>query len=459
MRLGGSTLRGQLTLVYALALLFGLVLFAGISVFFLDRAEHATLDQRLQTDIRASAALIEARNGKLVVDSDDRKQFAQIVGINASGAVFAAAGHVLTSTDVVVPETLRPFALHPFAKAQTIMLDAQTVRVFTSPIIEGNKWYGTIMVWRPVETIKDLDTRSALVFGIAIPIVLLFTMFFGGVVARRGLAPLQDLAALASEIEAHDLSRRLAVEKDDSELAALGSSFNRMLDRLQAAFERERRFTSDASHELRGPIAVMHAEAELALRRERTTDEYRRALLTVLHESEHVESLTSRLLAAARQQVPEDFQDCDLSCAVTEVCGRLSVLAGARNITFQPHIASGIYVRAEPTSLRQMLFAVLHNAMKYSGEHAVVGVSLEKRGSSAAIQIDDRGPGFSDRARIHAFERFWRDDAARSRGGAGLGLAIAYEIVQRLRGQIRLHNRRSGGASVEIELPVRSDSQ
>ena len=144
------------------------------------------------------------------------------------------------------------------------------LRVFTAPVVRRGSRIGSIAVWRDADSIAALDRSVALAFAFAIPVLAALAVFAGGAIARRGLAPLDRIARLASEIEAHDLSERLELPPRADELGRLAATFDRMLDRLQRAFDRERRFTGDASHELRAPLSVIRAEADLALRKERT---------------------------------------------------------------------------------------------------------------------------------------------------------------------------------------------
>lgn len=451
-----TTLRAQLTLVYTLALVGGLLLFAAVSLIVLEKSALSALDQRLLTEGRAIGSIVDTSNGRPVVDAGDRQQFARIVGVKLSGAVYDTAGKQLLSTTNPVPTQVRAFILHPPGRSLTTLgpADAQ-VRVATLPILSGSRTVATVVLWRSLDEIEDLRERSALIFAFAIPIIVAFAIFFGSMVAGRGLAPLRRLADLASDIEAHDLSRRLAVNSDRGELGRLCVTFDRMLDRLEAAFSRERRFTSDASHELRGPLSVIRAETELTLRRKRSVEEYERTLRTILAESEALETLTSDLLAAARaQDSASREQRVDFNAVVGAVCARINVLAATRNVRIEPSTQGTLLIQGDVSQLTRLVFAIVHNALKYSPAGATVHVRAERSGTHVLLAVEDCGNGFSAAALAHAFERFWRDDAARSAEGSGLGLSIAQNIARAYGGEIALLNSERGGAIVSVTLPL-----
>ncbi|MBV8579373.1 MAG: HAMP domain-containing histidine kinase, partial [Candidatus Eremiobacteraeota bacterium] len=335
-------------------------------------------------------------------------------------------------------------------------------RVAVVAVPPGRRTLGVAFVWHDLDLVTDLDRRLTLAFGIAIPIIAAFAVVAGSAVAARGLRPLVAMAEIASEIEAHDLSRRIAIPLRDDELGRLVATFDRMLDRLQSAFERQRRFTGDASHELRAPLSVIRAEADLMLRRPRSGDEYRRALEAIAVQADDLEALTRDLLAAARaESAPAESGDVvDLAVIAGEAADRLAVLAGSRGIALARSLPPGALIRGDGDALRRATVCLLHNALKYGRHEGTVTVAVEADENRVRLVVADDGPGFSDAALDHATERFWRDDPARGRAdgngeasGSGLGLSIAAAIVQSAGGTLTLTNRREGGASAVVELP------
>ena len=294
------TLRGQLGLAYAAALLLILIAFAAATLALIDSIGRTTLDERLQTAARAISAIVDEHDGRIAVEAKDRQQFARIVGPRLDAAIIDDALGSVDSTVVQVPAAVAAVAAHGDRGMTTVEANGASLRVARLPVPIGRPGLGAVVVWRDLDSVEELDHRLALTFAFAIPIVALLAVIAGGAVATRGLRPLVALAEIASEIEAHDLSRRIAIPSRDDELGRLCATFDRMLDRLEEAFARERRFTGDASHELRAPLSVIRAEADLMLRRARTPQEYQRALRSIAAQADELEALTQDLLAAAR---------------------------------------------------------------------------------------------------------------------------------------------------------------
>jgi two-component system, OmpR family, sensor kinase len=309
-----------------------------------------------------------------------------------------------------------------------------------------------VTAWQSAVWIGDFE-RDAIVVSIAIgALLILLGAVISSRVAERLLAPLGRIASLAERIEGHDLSGRLNAEGND-ELARLCASFDRMLDRLQAAFARERRFVADASHELRAPLAVLRAETDLALRRERSNDEYRAALTSIAREAVRLEELVDELLAASRAEVDaRQQQTLDAGRLVQRLGERVRPAAATRGIEVRVETTGGALAQANHATLERALLAIVHNAIAYGRDDGVLRLRAIRDRDAVAIEVADDGPGFTPEALQHATERFWRGDAAHPRGGTGLGLAIARTMVEANRGTLQLANRTEGGAVVRVNL-------
>jgi signal transduction histidine kinase len=201
---------------------------------------------------------------------------------------------------------------------------------------------------------------------------------------------------------------------------------------------------------------VIRAEADLALRTERHPHEYRRALETIASESDALEALTRDLLAAARNG--SDIEDVrapiDLSSVATTVAQRMAVLAGTRRVQLSEVADGGVVIEGNRTLIERAVVSVLHNALKYAPEGGRVEIRVVASQGHAALTVGDDGPGFSDVALQRGFDRFWRDDEARSRDGSGLGLSLAKTIVERYGGTIALANAEPHGAIVRMSFPA-----
>lgn len=449
-------MRGRLSLAYASALIVALAIFALIALAVVDGAQRRALDEQLESTARALRIVGDIRGGRLSVDAGDRRQFNTIVSAKTDSAIVLSDGAVAISTDERTARALLSAAPHANAPHYaTLTVATERLRVYVSPISATGVRVGETVTWGDAGAITALDRSVAFGFALAIPLIAGLAIFAGSEIARRGLAPLDRIAALASEIEAQDLSRRLRLPARNDELGRLGATFDRMLDRLQGAFDRERRFTSDASHELRAPLSVIRAEADLALRRERTPAEYRRALETIAAESDALEALTRDLLAAARNaSSARDVRGpVDLTLVASTVAQRLSVVAGARRVRVEEAAGGDAIVQGNRALIERAIVSVLDNALKYSSDAGTVEIRISRESPQAELTVRDDGPGFSPEALQRGFDRFWRDDDARARDGSGLGLSLAKTIVEHYGGTIVLGNAEPHGAIVRMTFP------
>ena len=449
------SLRARLAIAFALALVSALVVFAVIVLLLVDTLQWRDLDTQLATMAHADRAIVNRIGGRISIDQGDRAQFRNIATARVASALFTADGRRLISSALVVPPAIVSGARAATQRRYaTIGIDGERVRVLFVPIVDAGERLGAVAVWGDVEQIDRLDHAVAVAFAFAIPVLVALATLAASMMARRGLAPLDRIVALASEIEAHDLSRRLALPQRDDELGRLASTFDRMLDRLERGFERQRRFTSDASHELRAPLAVILAEADLALMSERDPERYRRALETITLEAGGLEQLTERLLRAARAEAttPPAVEIVELDELADAVIARLRILADARRIVFERAADPSVAVLADREELESALLTVVHNAVKHALTGGTIAVRVALAGDDATVSVVDDGPGFSDRALMHAFERFWRDGNGKAASGNGLGLAIARALLTRNGGTIAIANVPGGGAVVTLRF-------
>ena len=460
------TLRGQLALAYAAALLVALIAFAALTLFVVDRTQRSSLDARLSTALRAITAIADVHDGTIALDLTDRRQFARVVGNRLAAAVVTPSGTPIASTAMALPDGAVKMAESAPEVSQITNLrqGSETLRVAMTRISRQGPAAGVAIVWADLDEVGEIDRRLALVLAISIAAFAAVAVVAGSAVAARGLRPLDAIASVASEIEGHDLARRLDLPPRKDELGRLAATFDRMLDRLEAAFARQRRFTSDASHELRAPLSVIRAETDLTLRRPRSTEEYERALRSIAAHADDLEALTRDLLAAARaESVPPPAEPIDAATVAREAVARVDALARARGakISVETDARDGYLVRGHAETLQRALICVIHNALRYGKEGGTIDVRVEHDASTVRLSVGDEGSGFSAGALVHATERFWRDDPSRSHAsdavrpsGAGLGLAIARATVEAAGGTLRLENAPRGGALVVMAFPA-----
>lgn len=385
-----------------------LLVFAAVAIFAIDRTLRSTMDARLKTEAYAAASLSDVSRGHVSVDEVDREQFSALLAAGDDGIVFDSSGRVVLSSVAKPPREILALLGAAPGYRSVGKGDAER-RVLMVPLRRGGVVAGNVVVWRASDWIDETDRGAAIAFAGAALLIALLAVVAGGAVTRGA---------------------------------------------LENAFARQRRFTADASHELRAPLAVIRAEADLALRKERDGAQYRAALGTIAAEADRMESLIGDLLSAARvESGAVARQRVDLGQIAQLTAERLAPAAAAKGAQVAVHLGPGAVINADPQALERALMAIGHNAVKYAREHGRVDITIKRSAHHVQVLVHDDGPGFSDAAMEHGVERFWRDDAARADGGTGLGLAIAKSIVDRAGGSITLRNA-ARGAEVALNFPA-----
>jgi two-component system heavy metal sensor histidine kinase CusS len=330
------------------------------------------------------------------------------------------------------------------------------LRVAALPIAAGaGAPVATVVLWRPIDVIRDYERIAESILAVASLLIIAGALLAGSLIVRRGLRPLVTMAAAASEIEAHDLSRRLDNSEWDVELRDFAATFDRMLDRLQSAFGRQRQFTADASHDLRAPLAVMRAEVDLALARPRGRVADDATFRSIRDEVLELDRLLDTLLLAARADAgPLNATALDLAALAARATDRLAPFALSRSVRIVNTIGASAYIIGDADVLERVVISLLHNGIKFSPPNGTVSLSVLDSTRTVSLIVRDEGPGFSEAALKYAFDRFWKDDSARGRSGTGLGLAIAKSAVERTGGSILIRNVRAGGAEIETVFPL-----
>jgi two-component system OmpR family sensor kinase len=281
------------------------------------------------------------------------------------------------------------------------------------------------------------------------------------VLARRALRPVDEIVAQARRIGESNLAERLPQPTSQDELGRLIDTLNAMLDRVEHGVETQRRFTADASHELRSPLSRLRAEIEVTLRRPRDATEYEETLRSCLEEVERLSQLTEELLTLAHLDAEEkpggEAAAIALLPIVDDAVRRLASQAGrcAVSVLVEPSGAAPV-VKVGPTAVGLVLANILDNAVKFSPAGSAVRVGVSTDGPEALIVVSDNGPGVSPDELPRLFDRFHRGAAARESEvpGFGLGLAISRAVIERQGGSISVESAAGGGARFSIRLPL-----
>jgi signal transduction histidine kinase len=337
----------------------------------------------------------------------------------------------------------------------TVDVDGEPLRLYFIPVERGGRRVAEIGVGESAAAIGRAQNGVARTFLYAGSATLLAAIVLGFAFASRISRPLRRMAATAAEVRAGDLSRRIAAHGPHDEVRVLADAFDRMLDRLEDAFARQRGFVADASHELRTPLTVIRGQLEvLARQREVTREDVRHVEEVVRTEVLRMERLVEDLLLLARADEGELLRPAELALRpfVTELFDALTLTAERR---FELGEVPEGRVRGDEDRLAQVVRNLARNAIEHTGPGGLVRLTVSARPRGRIeLAIEDDGPGIPAAQRDRIFDRFHRTDSARARreGGAGLGLAIARAIVEAHGGRIYAGVSPEGGARVAFEL-------
>ncbi len=315
--------------------------------------------------------------------------------------------------------------------------------------------------------LRERMVQFVLLLLVAVPIALVVAGIAGQALAKKALRPLDRMVARAEGISIGNLSSRLDVANPSDELGHMARVFNHLLDRLEQAFIQLQRFTADAAHELRTPLAALRTIGEVALEKGKGSEEYREALGNILEETARLNETISSLLLLAKAEAmqPGDQQTVFVaSDLVDEILNLLQVVTDERkiNVIQEGESAGQVSLRADRGLLRVAILNVLHNALKFSPSGSTLRISYLQSDSPApqlTMAFQDQGPGIAPGECHRVFERFFTSSSRRtaSNSGTGLGLSVAKLIVDRMGGEIWFDEATSQGARCIITLPI-SDS-
>lgn len=328
-------------------------------------------------------------------------------------------------------------------------------RLLILPAGEGR----VLVVGASLEDVDEAQVRVIALLGLAGPVAAALAGAIGWVLAGAALRPVERMREEAEAVSASEPGRRLPVSETRDELERLGLTLNRMLDRLEEAAEKDRRFVDDASHELRTPLANLRAELELALRGERSREELEAALRSADVEAGRLTRLAEDLLVLARADrgaLPLHRETVDVTRLLEETAASFSASAAGRRVRIEVSASEDLVAPLDPARIRQALGNLVDNAVRHSPDGGSVDLAAAKADGSLEIRVTDQGDGFPPGFADAAFEPFRRADDGRDRdgGGVGLGLSIVAAVAAAHGGTVEARNVPDGGAVVELRLPL-----
>jgi two-component system OmpR family sensor kinase len=456
--------RVRLTIAYtgvlAVALCAGAVLFW----FAFARAELNSIDASLHAQAQLLASGLREQDGSVLFHGAPRLPGESPEGAPIGALLLANDGRVL---DQAGPAPSPPAGRSVAAMApadgrgavDTRTLDAVRQRVLVQHLDLGNGQAAVLVLDRSLDEYQQTLRTASAFLTVTVGVLVVLAAGSGYWLAGRVFRPVHAITATARDLSEHSLDRRITLDLPPDELGELAATFNDMLARLQAAFTSLQRFTADAAHELRAPLAALLADVEVTLRRPRDAAEYASTLDSVRTEAQRLRNTADQLLMLARADagaLAAQWERIDVIDLVDEVTERWRSLATRRGVELHSEAPDDLAVIGDPGLLRRLLDNLIDNALRYTPPGGCVAVHAVVAGGRWRIVVSDSGPGVDPRVRSTLFDRFTRSDRARGRdtGGAGLGLSLCTAIAAVHGGTISFDATTRRGAQFVADLPM-----
>ena len=448
----GLSIKQKVTLWYACMLVLIVLLLFGF-IFSISRSLlQRESDSRLEELVLDFADEIDFENGVYELDDDVR--------FYENGVIFSIydeQGRLIAGsvpTGFPADTTLKAFSF------QTFSASGNAWSVYDAALPYGEDQILWIRGILPSETLFSVERTLFFVLLVACPLLIAVALLVGYSITRRAFLPIEEIRRTAETIGAGgDLSARIPTERTQGEIRQLAETFNEMFGRLETSFEHERQFTSDASHELRTPVAVITSQAEYSLLPDATPEEQREGLEVILEQAQKMSALISQLLMLARadsgtQQLT--MAPVDLSLLASMTAEQCREAAARRQIRLDCEIAPGIMTEGDQASLVRVFLNLLENAIQYGRPGGFVKLTLAVQNDFAVCSIADDGIGIARENLERIWQRFYRVDPSRNPGGSntGLGLSLVKWIIEAHHGTMEAESGLGKGSCFTFRLPL-----
>jgi len=451
--------RARLTIwnIFLMALTFALA--GGYLLLRFQSSLIKSVDASLQLAVSQSLSSIEDESKILAFDQSDYNPARHFADASYALRLLSPQGVILDTLGEAntVPQWGSTI---PGFSTQSISGDDERWRIYTQSIVnQDGTQAGWIQAAQSLTAMTDTlqDFRDQIFW--LIPLILLLAGLGGAFLAGRMLQPIDHITRTAAEIEASDLSQRIGYQGPADEIGRLAQTFDRMLERLRSAFERERRFTGDVAHELRTPLTVLKGQLEVTLSRKRSKAEYQQTLNDLSAQVERLIRLSNALLFLSRsdqKQLTWEPVSLNLADLLVVILEQIQPLVDEKSLVLTAEIPDDLPITGDTDHLIRLFLNLLDNAVKYTPSEGQINLLASCNLTRVQVVIRNSGEGIPVEHLPHLFERFYRVEADRSSqsGGSGLGLAISREIVRLHGGTIEVQSASGQGVSFTVTLPI-----
>lgn len=390
-----------------------------------------------------------------VLGRKPKGKFIQI--IDASGKIGAKMNDIETETIPVSFNTMER-ALKGEAVYETVENVNPRLRMLTLPILENKKVTSIVQVGSSLADFDETMRKLLIIMIIGIPTSIGATIILGYFMAKKSLRPVDQIRRAAVKISSSNLDERIDIKGRKDELSRLAETFNAMINRLKEAFQRVNQFSIDVSHELKTPLTILKGETEVALRKERANEEYKKLLESNLEEIDRMSRIIDDLLLLSKADSKDmklNVENISLRDLLADVCMNMKVVAANKGVDLAVNELADVRFIGDELKLRRMLLNIIENGIKYTHQGGVVSVTSSTDDGYAFITVKDNGVGISKDDLKYIFDRFYRADRSRKReSGSGLGLSISKWIAEAHKGSIEVESQLSAGSQFSIKLPL-----
>ncbi len=440
-------IRYKMTLWYGLLTLVLLAAFLPLLYLTTRGVLYKNEEEYLRQSLSQLTAQVEERNGHLIFENEvPLPPEISFMILADDKTPLASAGDI--SVFDQFPFQADALRVRKWNACNWMTLDEVVQKASLPPI--------NLRLASPLSDVDKVLSTVKWIGIIGVPLFLLTAILGGLFIAQRSIQPLQQVIKSAKVISRGDLSERIKSVGSRDEIGDLIKTMNEMIESLQISFAREKQFTSDASHELRTPVAIIMAYSESLLSEGSLAEEDRKSVETILLESQRIRHIISQLLTLTRGnegRYPLHLEALDAQELIKGVAAQLADSLEERNIQLQWDVDPGTMIYGDQSLMTQLMLNLLENAIKYGKAQGHVHITINTQGEQFKIIVKDDGIGIPSENLPYIFERFYRVDTSRDRTGTGLGLSIVKWIVQAHHGTVEVLSEPGKGTVFTLLFP------
>jgi len=472
MKMFSLPIKWKLTLWYTLILALILVAFSSSVYIYFRNSLQKSIDTKIKSiaDV-LSSSMVETHGTN--VFSNFERYLENVLGKKPKGKfiqIMDSSGRIGAKMSDIEAETI-PTSFSALEKAlkgevvyETIeSASKQRIRTVIVPIMEKERDKVTtiVQVGTSLEDFDETIRRLLLIFLISIPTSIAITTVSGYFLARKALKPVDKIRRTAIKISSSNLDERIDVGEKRDELGRLATTFNDMIERLKESFQRINQFSIDVSHELKTPLTILKGETEVALRKDRNIEEYKKILKSNLEEIDRMTKIIDDLLLLSKAEsnnIVINQEDIQIKDLLVDICMSMEMFAKQKGVELVLGNMEEANLRGDELKIRRMFSNIIENGIKYTPKGGKVEVYSSLNNGYINIYIKDNGIGIPESDIKFIFDRFYRGDKSRRREtGSGLGLSISKWIAQAHKGTIEVKSVLSQGSTFIVKLPLRDE--